>query len=222
MKAIKLENVSFSYQKNRMILKAVNMEVNKGEIVGIVGPSGEGKTTLIRLINGTLHNSNRYDLSGTVEILGDPIINYGDMLTRHVGTVYQNPDNQLIFTNVVDEIVFGMENHEYNKKLMDEKLEKVLRLLDIKHLTNRNPSQLSGGEKQLIVLASILCLDVEILLLDEAFAAVDSEREPIIIKALQRLAETGTTIIMVEHDMSHLNIASRVYHLEDGMLQLLQ
>jgi energy-coupling factor transport system ATP-binding protein len=219
MNAINLKNIYFSYRKNRSILEDVSFSVGKGKIVGIVGPSGEGKTTLIRLINGTFHKEEKYNLSGEAELLGKSILEHGEMLYQKVGTIYQNPDNQIIFTNVIDEVTFGMENHQYSKEKMDDKLEEILTLLDIKHLAGRNPNHLSGGEKQLVVLASILCLDVEILLLDEAFAAVDSKRETMITDVIKKLAhEQNKTIVMVEHDMKHLEIADDIYRLEGGRL----
>jgi len=219
MYGIELNNVKFSYNKNRVILDDISLKVKQGEIIGIIGPSGEGKTTLLRLINGTFNRGDKYQLDGEIKLLDVEILDYGDQLYQKVGTIYQNPDNQIIFTNVIDEIVFGMENHQYSKDLMDEKLDEILGLLDIWHLVKRNPNNLSGGEKQLIVLASILCLDVDILLLDEAFAAVDAERENLIIDVIKKLAkEKNKTIIMVEHDMSHLTIADNVYKLLEGKL----
>lgn len=219
MNGIELNDVSFYYNKKRTILENVSLIVKPGEIVGIIGPSGEGKTTLLRLINGTFSIEDKYHLDGEIKLKDISIKEYGDQLYRTVGTIYQNPDNQIIFTNVVDEIVFGMENHQYTKEQMDEKLDEILKLLDIRHLVDRNPNHLSGGEKQLIVLASILCLDVDILLLDEAFAAVDTEREPMIMEVIEKLAkEQNKTIVMVEHDMSHLTIADNVYQLMEGKL----
>lgn len=219
MFAIELKDVSFSYNKHRRILKDISLSVKPGDIVGIMGPSGEGKTTLLRLINGTFHREEKYHLSGHIELMGKSILDHGNQLYRRVGTIYQDPDNQIIFTNVIDEIVFGMENHHYCKEEMDRKLKEILDLLDIRHLVDRNPNNLSGGEKQLVVLASILCLDVDILLLDEAFAAVDSEREPLIMDTIHMLAkEENKAIIMVEHDMKHLEIADKIYLLEDEKL----
>lgn len=214
---IQLEKVSFGYDRHRTILKEVCLEIDKGSIVGIVGPSGEGKTTLLRLLNGSLFKEEHYQVKGNVKILNWSVENF-IQINRHVGTIYQNPDDQLIFTNVVDEIVFGMENHNFTKDEMELRLESILSRLEIRNLTERNPNHLSGGEKQLVALAAILCLDVEILLLDEAFAAVDSDREEGILMLLESLKKEGKTIIMVEHDLSHLSIADEIYHLEDGML----
>lgn len=219
MVAIDLKQVSFSYNKHRSILNDINFSVKSGEIAGIIGPSGEGKTTLLRLINGTFHKEEKYRLSGQITLMGKSIEAYGSQLYRTVGTIYQDPDNQIIFTDVMDEIVFGMENHQYAKERMDHKLYEILDLLDIRHLAYRNPNNLSGGEKQLVVLASILCLDVDILLLDEAFAAVDSDREPLIMDIIHNLAkQQNKAIVMVEHDMKHLEIADNIYQLEDEKL----
>lgn len=220
MNVIELSDIDFAYNKNRRILNQVSLSIKAGEIIGIVGPSGEGKTTLLKLLNGTFHQENNQTyLKGDVKIMGKPIESYKEQLYKRVGTIYQNPDDQIIFTNVVDEIVFGMENHQVPLDEMSKQLERVLSLLKIEHLVHRDPNHLSGGEKQLIVLASILCLDVSILLLDEAFAAVDVEREPMVLEALQTIASEGKTIVMVEHDYSHLAIADHVFQLKEGLLR---
>lgn len=214
---IELDKVSFGYKKTRLLLNDVSLKVKKGEIIGIIGPSGEGKTTLLRIFNGSLFKEPHLKIDGTIRILNWSADDFLD-INKHVGTIYQNPDDQLIFTNVVDEIVFGMENHNYSKEKMNLRLNQIMTQLNIKELADRNPNLLSGGEKQLIALASILCLDVEIILLDEAYAAVDRDREEEVLNLIKSLKEEGKTIIMVEHDMSHLTWADRVYHLEDGKL----
>ncbi len=214
---INISDLCFHYHHKRRILNHINLVVNKGETIGIIGPSGEGKTTLLRLINGSLFKEENLAVKGSIKVLNTEVENFKN-LNRYVGSVYQNPDNQIVFTNVVDEIVFAMENYNYSKEEMDLRLNKVITLLNIKHLIERNPNHLSGGEKQLVVLASVLCLDVQVLLLDEAFAYVDADREKEIFDLLYRLKKEGIAIVMVEHDMSHLHLADCVYRLNEGIL----
>lgn len=127
-----------------------------------MGSSGSGKSTLLKIINGTIDTS---------KLQGD----YRRPDNVRFGSVYQNLDNQIIFPNVLDELVFGMENLCFSKKQMDEKLLNVTQLLGIDHLLSEETRHLSGGEKQLVIMASILCLDVEVLILDECLSQVDQK-----------------------------------------------
>lgn len=219
MNAIELSSIEFGYSQKRLILDQVSLSIKKGEIIGIVGPSGEGKTTFLKLINGTFREEDLYSIKGSVKIHGKALKSYNDLLYKTIATIYQNPDDQIIFTSVIDELVFGMENHQVPVDAMKKKLDYVLELLKIEELVDRDPNQLSGGEKQLVVLASVLCLDVDIILLDEAFAAVDADREPMVMDALRAISKDGKTIVMVEHDYSHLTIADRIIELKEGTMR---
>jgi len=213
---VAIDDLYFGYNSDREIFKGVDLNIRKGQLVGIVGSSGQGKTSLLKLINGSLLNHHG-SYRGNIRFM-DRNINDFPNLNRFIGTVYQNPDHQIVFTNVVDEIVFGMENYNYSKDLIHEKLNWILELLKIQHLKDRNPNLLSSGEKQLVVLASVLCLDVELLLLDEAFSAVDEERASYINDLIKILKDQGKTLILVEHDYSHFVYADRIIRLEDGHL----
>lgn len=211
--AVELQQVSFSYHK-KQILKEASMVAYKGEAVGIVGLSGSGKTTLIRLINGAMAREGRYKHEGRILILGQEADRI-EHLNQSIGTVYQDTDSQILFTSVVDEIVFGMENHCYDKALMETRLQEVTDLLGIDHLLDKNPNQLSGGEKQLVVLASLLCLDVAILILDEALAGVDSPSRAKVLEVIEDVKGKGKTVLMIEHNPDNLRVADRVYRVED-------
>jgi len=214
---LELKNVSFSYNKERKILSKANASFNKGSINGIVGLSGSGKTTLIRLINGSLIKDGTYDYSGKIEVFSENIKSKND-INRIVGTVYQDPDNQIIFTKVIDEVVFSMENYNKTVSYMTMKLKEVLELLGIDYLKLRDPNQLSGGEKQLVVLASILTLDVEILVLDECMTGVSLVSRKKVLNIIKKLKEQGKCIIMVEHDFENLTDANKIYELNQGLL----
>jgi len=214
---LELKNVSFSYNKDREILSKANATFNKGSINGIVGLSGSGKTTLIRLINGSLIKDGSYDYLGKIKVFSKNIKSKND-INRIVGTVYQDPDNQIIFTKVIDDVVFGMENYNKTVSYMDVKLKEVLELLGIDYLKLRDPNQLSGGEKQLVVLASILTLDVEILVLDECMTGVSLVSRKKVLNIIRKLKEQGKCIIMVEHDFENLTDANKIYELNQGLL----
>ena len=215
--AVELKQVSFGY-RNRKIFDAVNMVIEPGSTVGIVGLSGSGKTSLIRLINGALQREGRHGYEGEVLIKGQDTLKY-DHLNRVIGTVYQDIDSQLIFNTAIDEIVFGMENYGYSKRVMTEKVDEMTETLGIEHLLYQNPNNMSGGEKQLVVLASLLCLEVEILILDEAMSGVDQGTREKVLSVLKTLKEKGVTIIMVEHDYSNLNNADVIYRIEGQKIE---
>lgn len=215
--AVILENLSFQYSKHKIILNKVNLTLNKGTVTGIIGESGIGKTSILRIINGSMMSDNHFKIEGSIRLNGLLMKKEEDYF-RQTGTVYQNPDNQIIFSNVEDELAFGMENMGVEAELMTAKIIEVLKLMGIMHLRERNPNELSGGEKQLVILAAILCLDIEIIILDECMTQIDYEGRSLIIEAIERLRRDGKTIIMVEHDYENLAMADQVYRLIDQQL----
>lgn len=219
--AIEIKDFSLKFN-DRVIFDNINKVIKKGVITGVTGLSGVGKTTLMRAINGNINND------ANVQIIGQVLLyNYDTKNTesiqkkRLIGTVYQDPDTQIVFPNVLDEITFGMENYCYSKEKMDRKLKWITDVLDIQHLLSRNSNKLSGGEKQLIVLASILCLEPKILLLDECISQVDEKGRERVKQVLAGLKDKDTTIIMVEHNNENLDIADEILVLENGKLNIL-
>lgn len=213
--AIELKKLCLNY-KDRTILQDVNWKIKKGSIVGIVGLSGAGKTSLMRIINGNIEHDANVAMSGEVLVFG----NEADReQPSDIATVYQDPDFQIVFPNVLDEITFGMENLCFSKDKMDKRLKDITTQFAIEHLLDRNPNNLSGGEKQLVVLASILCIDSKILLLDECTSQVDDEGRKRVKKSLSDLRDKGITIILVEHNFDNLDIADEIYELKNANLQ---
>ncbi len=218
--AIELKQVSFGYG-NKPILSEMDMTIYEGEVVGIVGLSGSGKTTLIRLINGAMIREGHHDYTGEILVQGKENRSVKH-LNRLIGTIYQDTDNQLIFTTVIDEIVFGMENYQLSKEEMNRRLTVVTESLGIKHLHFKNPNNLSGGEKQLVVLASILCLEVKILILDECMTGVDHETRQVILKMVDALKKNHMTVLMIEHDYKNLAVADVVYGIGNMKIELIE
>ena len=216
---VEIQGLNFCHQKEKPLFQETRAVFYRGQITGIVGLSGCGKSTLLRLINGNLRMDKWPDLSGRILIEGkNREVWDQDELVQKMGTVYQDPDCQILFSHVEDEWVFGMENYQLSPNDMDARMEDVCDLLQIHHLRHRNPNELSGGEKQLVILASILCLETEILILDECMTQVDVEGRQLIFEALKRLKATGKTLILVEHEEQHLQIADRVYRLQNRKL----
>ncbi|MBS7526897.1 ABC transporter ATP-binding protein [Fusibacter paucivorans] len=219
MTAIQLEALTFQYNKRKKILDNVNLSIGKGEAVGIIGESGVGKTTLLRLMNGSYFHEYERQIKGSIFIDGQRMAKEEDFFQK-IGTIYQNPDNQIIFSNVTDELAFGMENMCISPEIMRSKIDEVLKMLAIEHLRDRNPNTLSGGEKQLVTVAAILCLDIGILILDECMAQVDAKGKVLITEAIRRMKTHHKTVVMVEHDYENLRPCDRIYKMEAGKLQM--
>lgn len=213
---LELKDIAFAYGE-KSIFKGLDLQVMAGTVIGITGLSGSGKSTLIRLINGAMVREGRHDYKGQILVQGQDTKKV-DHLNQHIGTLYQDIDNQLIFTNVTDEMVFGMENHGYDRPTMEDKLAQVSAQLGIEHLLDKNPNNLSGGEKQLVVLGALLCLDVSILILDESMAGIDRSTRDKVLKVIQALKVAHKTVIMIEHNKENLVSCDDLYQVRDQKL----
>ncbi|WP_461204695.1 ABC transporter ATP-binding protein [Clostridium sp. DL1XJH146] len=217
---VKINNLKFKYKKSEnYILNDINLKVKKGEIIAITGLSGCGKTSFIYCINGIIPKRYSGDFEGEVLINGK---NIGQLeipeIATMIGTVFQDPDTQIVFSNVDDEIAFSAENLCVEKNDILKRVDHITKLLNIEKLRGRNPNDLSGGEKQLVVIASVLSLGINILILDECMSQVDKAGKVLIKKAILKLKEEGKTIIMVEHEEENLDIVDKIYTLKKGVL----
>jgi energy-coupling factor transport system ATP-binding protein len=199
---IRIRDLSFRYRLRRdAALRHVTFQVEPGEIVLIAGASGSGKTTLMRCINGLIpHSYKGGEVGGEIRVMGhDPSRLSLAEMSRLVGTVLQDPEKQIVASYVANEIAFGLENLGVPRPEMRRRIQAVLDHLGIAHLHDRETFQLSGGEKQKVVVAAILVLEPSILLLDEPLANLDpfSLRET--LNLIRRLADEGKTILLIEH-----------------------
>lgn len=215
------KDLYFRYnEKDPPVIDGVNITLEKGKVIGIVGLSGSGKTTLIQILNGLIPKRIQGSFDGSVILKGKDFNGIElQNISREIGTVYQDPDTQIIFSRVEDELAFGPENLCIEKEEILKKIEEALKLLNIEHLRYRNPNKLSGGEKQLVVIASILTLDVDILILDESMSQIDERGKKLIKKGIESMKSAGKAIIMVEHDIENLSIADEIFLLKDGKLK---
>ncbi len=219
--ACALYNVSFSYKNSSNVsLSDISLEIPKGQCVVITGKSGCGKSTISRLLNGLIPVVYDGEKTGEVFINGKNINEYAmSELSKSIGSVFQNPRSQFVNMDTTSEIVFGCETLGFSRQKIKEQLEKVVSELGIEHLIDRRVSELSGGEKQLVIFASIFATDTEILLLDEPSASLDIKTCKKLAKTLSRAKKQGKTIIVLEHRLWWLNeLADRIIQFDNGKL----
>jgi len=213
---IKIENLVYSYsKKSPIILNGINLEINKGELVALVGQNGAGKSTLLKQLNGLLKPT-----SGRV------IVNSNDTqrvktsrMAQSIGYLFQNPDHQIFSDNVYDEIAFALKNFGCDKQTIDSEVSRIAEKLSITHLLSKSAFSLSKGEKQRLALASILVLNTPVLVLDEPTTGQDYKECMEIMSIVRELNESGTTVIMVSHDMEVVSdFAKRTIILYDGKI----
>jgi energy-coupling factor transporter ATP-binding protein EcfA2 len=171
---IKVKDVRYRHPGGMEALNGIDFTVDEGEYLFICGANGSGKSTLGYLLNGLIPHFFSGKFDGTVEIFGTNTreMSISDLFPR-VGIVLQNADAQLFNSCVEDELAFGLESLGLSGKQIDERIHETANLLNIDHLLKRSPDTLSGGEKRMAGIASILCLKPAILILDEPYANLD-------------------------------------------------
>jgi len=221
--ALNLRDFSFIYGTNRTerpAVKNVSFDLKEGETLVLAGPSGSGKSTLTYAMSGIIPWRIKGLMKGEVLIFGKNIWDYDFIeLSKIVGVVKQNPLDQLTTFKVKDEIAFGLENLEYPKGEIEQRIEDISKFMGIYHLLDRNTDQLSGGQKQLVILSSFLALKPKILILDEPIAFLDRNSESLLLSNLKKLKKSNKypiTTIIVEHRLSRvMNIADKILILNE-------
>jgi len=199
--SLAIEGLSFRYRiRSDLALQDISLTLGQGELLLVSGASGCGKTTLIRCINGLIPHSYKGDLSGRVQLHGQDIADLTlPRISQIVGTVLQDPERQILGSQVSAEVAFGLENLGLSREEILERVEETLAYLDISHLRARETFYLSGGEKQKVALAGVLAMRPSILLLDEPLASLDPVSAQEALALFRRLADEGVSILLVEH-----------------------
>ncbi len=215
MIAIEVKNLYFAYSAEEYVLKNINLIVNEGERVAIIGENGAGKTTLIKHFNGLLKPTKGY-----VKILGKDTRRHSVAeLSRHVGIVFQNPEHQFFAETVEKEVAFALENFGYPKDEIEKRVNYILKYFDLQKYRDKSPFNLSEGEKKRLAIASILVYDPEILVLDEPTTGQDAIQKRKIAEIIKRLSEKGRTIIVVTHDIEFVvELFDRVIVMAEGRI----
>ena len=195
---IELFNVSYKYpQSEGYALKNVSLRLEPGECTLVTGAAGAGKTTLCLAAAGILTQEYEGSMRGRVIIAGKDAKDYKNMgeIGKHIGVVFDDPDSQLIFTTVEEEILSGLEHRNLTAQEVEERLESILEETKIKNLRERAPHTLSGGQKQRVAIAATLALGTDNLLLDEPTSELDENATKIILDVLRGLKEKGGSIL---------------------------
>lgn len=202
MALIETKKLSYTYPgASHPSISDVSIKVEKGQFVLITGPSGCGKTTLCRTFNGLIPQFYQGELSGEITVAGlDAAKHPTYEMAKHVGLVFQNPENQLFALSVEKDVAFGLENLGFNRKVMQERVEWALNLTDIYELRERSPHEMSGGQQQRVAIATVLAMQPEIIVLDEPTSFLDPLSAEKIFEVIHELnQQLGLTVILVEH-----------------------
>ncbi|MEP6843740.1 MAG: ABC transporter ATP-binding protein [Pseudolysinimonas sp.] len=220
---IVMKDVHYSYPDTETeVLRGIDLTVDAGQVVGVVGASGVGKTTLAKTISGFIPHSEGGDLSGSVEVDGIqvPTSTLADVVSR-VGLVTQNPFNQISGAkfSVREEIAFGLENLGVPRDEMIQRVGDVVALLRLGDLVDRSPYALSGGQQQLVAIASMMVMAPRVLVMDEPTSQLDPSGSRLVFDIMENLAENGTAVIVFEHKLELLREHAQTLHvLADGII----
>ena len=211
MSILEIKNVSFEYNKKLKALKDVSFSLSKGEFLCILGHNGSGKSTLAKVIMG-LHVAT----SGEIYIDGALLSAENvEELRGKLGIVFQNPDNQFVGITVKDDIAFGLENRNIARDEILSRIEKYSKIVGIDHLLNRDPSTLSGGEKQKVAIAGILACEPEVIIFDESTSMLDPKSTKELLNTIKTL-KGDKTIIYITHHLHEALLADRAIVMSEG------
>lgn len=207
---INIKNISYTYRDGQKALRNINLKINKNETIAIVGANGAGKSTLIKLLVGILKPE-----YGEI-VIDDLKINKSNLkeIRKRVGVIFQNSDNMLFMNKVYDDIAFGPRNYNLQEDKIKEKVNEVMKNLNIEYLKDRTPNNLSSGEKRKVSIASVLAMNPSYIIFDEPTSFLDPKGRRILISVLQNLE---TTKIIATHDLEMvMKICSRVIVIKNG------
>jgi energy-coupling factor transport system ATP-binding protein len=211
--AVSCERLTFSYPGGgQPALSEVSFELRPGEYVGVVGPNGGGKSTLVRLLNGLLRPD-----SGRVRVSGRDPATEPFEVRKHLGVLFQNPENGLVAPFVEDDVAFGLENLGVPRGEMRERVAQAIRSVGLEGYERREPHTLSGGEKQRVALAGLLAVEPEVLALDEPTSMLDAAGRREVLERLEAL-RAEKTVLHVTHHLEELLNADRILVLNGGEL----
>ncbi len=212
---INLEGISFSYPGGPQVLSNLDFHFHRGDRIGLIAPNGSGKTTLLHIIMGLLK-----PCAGRIEIFGKPAQEEKDFsdVRRRIGLLFQDADDQLFSPTVLEDVAFGPLNLGKTKNVALQIAEKTLAFLGLNGFEDRITFKLSGGEKRLVSLATVLAMEPEVLLLDEPLNGLDTKTKA---KLTEVLSSINLSYILISHDFDFLaEIVDAIYTMEDGKILL--
>ncbi|HID93370.1 MAG TPA: ATP-binding cassette domain-containing protein [bacterium (Candidatus Stahlbacteria)] len=211
MKAIAIKGVVFTYKTGTKALNGIDLYVNEGEFVALMGKNGAGKTSLSLTLNGIIPKFLKGNFTGSVHIFGvDTKIQKIANLSKVVGLVFQDFESQLFSTSVELEVAFSLENFGIQREEIRKRVDESLALVGLGEYKNRNPATLSGGEKQRLAIASVLAASPSIIVMDEPTTDLDPLGKEHIFAIIKRLQKEKRTIIVVEHETEEVQSADKL------------
>lgn len=214
-KIISIKKLEFGYN-DKKIFNDFSLDIEKGKFITLVGPNGSGKSTLVRIILGLVKANGKISFND-VEVNSKSIKN----IISKIGVVFENPDDQFIGETVEADIAFSLENMQVKPSTIKKKISSISKYLGIENILNREPHTLSGGEKQLVALASALIREPEMLIMDEALTMVDMDIRDRIYDILKEVNKNkGITIINITHDMDEVIHGDSIMVMDNGKIVL--
>lgn len=213
---IEIKNLSYKHKNGNKVLNNINLNINKGEFVCIIGKNGSGKSTFSKLLSGLLpfkegeiivNGINLKDKKKTLEI------------RKNIGIVFQNPENQILFDKVYDDIAFSLQNLGFSKEQIPSIIDDALNSVNMSEYKNSYTDTLSLGQKQRIAIASTLAINPNLLILDEPTTMLDPINKTAIYKTLNNLHEKSITIIYITNNIDEILLADRILFLENGEIK---
>ncbi|WP_035789479.1 energy-coupling factor ABC transporter ATP-binding protein [Butyrivibrio sp. XBB1001] len=209
---LKIEHLSFAYEKEEPVLSDINLMAHDGESIGIIGANGIGKSTLMKLLVGLY-----LDYEGVLEIAGHPVDKKNlNHVREHIGYVFQDSDSQLFLSTVEDDVAFGPQNYGLSDDEVEKRVVDALEKVHITDLRKKHTYKLSGGEKKLASIATILAMNPDIIIMDEPEAALDPRNRKNLIRIIN---EINSLKLITSHDLDFImDTCERTILLDEGRI----
>lgn len=217
MAKIEIENLHFSYDQKNEAIKDVNLVIEEGKWIAVVGHNGSGKSTLAKLLVGLLEAN-----SGTIKVDG-LLLNEENIIEirKRIGIVFQNPDNQFVGVTVKHDIAFGLENQQVEREEMIELVNKFIKIVDMEENLNKEPHQLSGGQKQRVAIAGALAMNQDVMIFDEATSMLNPVGKKDITDFIISLNKKyNKTLLTITHDLEFAKKADKIIVMNEGSIVL--
>lgn len=205
----------YSQENEKLDLSHIDLHVNEGEWLAIIGHNGSGKSTLAKAIDGLIEPE-----AGEVFIDGEKLTDKSLWnIRKKIGMVFQNPDNQFVGADVEGDVAFGLENQGIEREELHARVKKALEVVDMQNFAKHEPVRLSGGQKQRVAIAGVLALRPKIVIFDESTSMLDPEGRLQIISLIRQMNQIeGFTVISITHDIDEASLADRVIVIDDGQI----
>lgn len=212
MSYISVKGLSFGYSEKQEVLKNLDIDINKGDWVAVLGHNGSGKSTLAKALVGLIEpNTGRITIDG-LELTEETAYD----VRKKIGIVFQNPDNQFVGVTVKDDIAFGLENLCIPREEMLKRIDFYAEKVQMEKFLDKEPGELSGGQKQRVAIAGILAMQTDIIIFDESTSMLDPSAREDLMKYIKQLHQEGMTIIMITHDINEALLADKLMILKEG------